>query len=318
MALTLAERVEKLKASIQPVTADDPMAEAGRKILLAEFVKMLQHETGSRSGEDVEDVHQMRVATRRMRSLFRLLQPYYKRNAVRDFKTELRHLAWTLGAVRDLDVLIDDIRTYQAKLKAAKQADIQQAIDEMDKQRESVRHELVDLLDSRLYRRLVKDFSKFVMTAGEGAKAVPKDEVLPVQVRHILPIIIYHRLAAVRAYDRVLAEADAPTLHALRIELKQLRYTLSLFSEVLGPQADDYIEEVKSLQDCLGHMNDGVIARAYLSDFLKDNHLEALTDYIASLEDKEIALKGQLFELWTQFNTRKVQQKLSSAILALR
>jgi CHAD domain-containing protein len=317
MALNLAERIEKLSASIQPVTADDNMAEAGRKILLAEFVKMLQHEDGSRSGEDIEDVHDMRVATRRMRSLFRLLQPYYKRSTVRDFKTELRHLAWTLGAVRDLDVLIDDIRAYQAKLKAAKQADIQQAIDEMDKQRESVRHELVDVLDSRLYRRLVKDFSKFLTTPGEGAKSAPKDEVLPIQVRHILPIIVYHRLAAVRAYDSILADADPSTLHALRIELKQLRYTLSLFREVLGPQADDYIEEVKTLQDCLGQMNDTVIARAYLSDFLKDTHLAALTEYLASLEEKEIALKGQLFERWTQFNTRKVQQKLSSALLAL-
>jgi CHAD domain-containing protein len=317
MALNLAERIEKLSAAIQPVTADDNMAEAGRKILLAEFVKMLQHETGSRSGEDIEDVHQMRVATRRMRSLFRLLRPYYKRSAVQPYKTELRHLAWTLGAVRDLDVLIDDIRTYQATLEPAKQADLQQAVDELDKQREAVRHELVDLLDSRLYRRLVKDFSKFVTTADEGAKAIPKDEVLPVQVRHILPIIIYHRLAAVRAYDNILAQADAPTLHALRIELKQLRYTLSLFSEVLGPQAAEYIEEVKNLQDCLGHMNDAVIARAYLSDFLKDSHLAALTEYIGGLEEKEIALKGQLFELWTQFNTRKVQQKLSTAILAL-
>jgi hypothetical protein len=64
-------------------------------------------------------------------------------------------------------------------------------------------------------------------------------------------------------------------------------------------------------------MNDAVVARTYLSDFLKDTHLAALTDYMTSLEEKEIALKGQLLELWTQFNTRKVQQKLSYAILAL-
>src|SRR5258706_11423347 len=117
MAPNLAERIEKLSAAIQPVAADDNIAEAGRKILLAEFVKMLQHETGSRTGEDIEDVHDMRVATRRMRSLFRLLKPYYKRSAVQADKTELRHLAWTLGAVRDLDVLIDDVRTYHATLK---------------------------------------------------------------------------------------------------------------------------------------------------------------------------------------------------------
>src|SRR6266498_4356159 len=132
MALNLAERIDKLSTAIQPVVAEDEIAEAGRKILLAEFVKMLQHETGSRTGEDIEDVHDMRVATRKMRSLFRLLKPYYKQAAIQDYKTELRHLASTLGGVRDLDVLIDNIRSYQATLKPPQQADLQQAVDELD------------------------------------------------------------------------------------------------------------------------------------------------------------------------------------------
>ncbi|MBI1282101.1 MAG: CHAD domain-containing protein [Anaerolineaceae bacterium] len=317
MAFNLAERIEKLSAAVQPVVAEDHIAEAGRKILLNEFVKILQREAGSRTGEDVEDVHQMRVAIRKTRSLLRLLKPFYKRKAISNFKAELSHLAWTLGAVRDLDVLLENIRAYQATRKPAQQADIQQAVDELDKQRESARHELNEVFDSRLYRRLIKDYSKFLLTSGEGAKVVNEDDIAPVQVRHVLPIIIYHRLAGVRAFDSILPEADAPTLHALRIELKQLRYTLALFSDVLGPQVADFINEVKGLQDCLGHMNDSVIARAYLSDFLKDSHLEALNGYLTSLEEGEIALRGQLTELWAQFNTRKVQQKLSTAILAL-
>lgn len=318
MAFNLAERIEKLSTAIQPVVVEDNIVEAGRKILLAEFVKVLQHEAGSRSGADIEDVHDMRVAIRKTRSLFRLLKPYFKRSIIKTFNSDLRHLASTLGEVRDLDVLIENIRTYQATLKAAQQADIQQAVDELDKQREVTRYELIEVLDSRLYRRLIKDYSKFLTTAGDGAKAIDKNNVSPVQVRHILPILIYERVAAVRAFDSILAEADAPTLHALRIELKQLRYTLSLFNEVLGVQAAEYVEEVKGLQDCLGHMNDAVVARAYLGDFLKDSNLAALNGYLTSLEEKEIALKGQLTELWTQFNTRKIQQKLSYAILAMR
>ena len=56
MAFNLAERIEKLSTTIQPVAAEDNIAEAGRKILLAEFVKVLQHEEGSRSGADIEAV----------------------------------------------------------------------------------------------------------------------------------------------------------------------------------------------------------------------------------------------------------------------
>lgn len=318
MAFNLEERIEKLKTAIEPVLPEDHMAEAGRKILRTEFVKMLENDPGSRTGEDIEHVHDMRVAIRKMRSLFRLLEPYYKRRAVSAYKTELRHVAWTLGAVRDLDVLIEDLQTYRANLKGAKKTELQTTIDELDRHRHVARAELVEVLDSRLYRRLIKDFSKFLLTTGDGAKPQPKDDVMPVQVRHLLPIMLYHRLAAVRAFDAVLAEADAVTLHSLRIEFKQLRYTLTLFQEVLGPQAAEYVDAIKKLQDCLGHLNDAVIARAYLNDLLGETLSPVVNEYIASLEIKEAALKEQLAELWTQFNSRKTQQKLSSAVLALR
>ncbi len=142
MAFNVAERIDKLNVAVQPVTPDDLMAEAGRKILLAEFVKMMQNEAGSRTGEDIESVHDMRVAIRKMRSLFRLLSPYYKRTSISPYKTELQHLAWTLGAVRDLDVLIEDIRVYQLTLKAAKQADLQQALQRLPRRCEALRRSL--------------------------------------------------------------------------------------------------------------------------------------------------------------------------------
>ena len=63
------------------VLPDDAMAEAARKVLLFHFERMLLHEPGSRLGETIEAVHDMRVATRRMRSAFRLFKPFFKNNA---------------------------------------------------------------------------------------------------------------------------------------------------------------------------------------------------------------------------------------------
>lgn len=318
MVKSVGDRIEKLESALESVSPQDIMAEAGRKLLLAEFIKVLQHETGSRTGENIEDVHDMRVAIRRIRSAFRLLRPYFKRSALRRYNTELRQLAWSLGEVRDLDVLIEDMRVYQRKLKAVQQAALQEAIDELDREREVARVALIKALDSRAYHRFVKDFSKFVVTSGEGAKALTADEVLPSQVRHILPAIIYSRMAAVRAYETVVDAADAPIFHALRIELKRLRYTVSLFREVLGPQIDEFIEEIKTLQDCLGHMNDAATARARLSGQLENNPVEVLTLYMKYLEKKETASKGNFLQYWSNFNSRKVQQKLATALLALR
>jgi len=81
---------------------------------------------------------------------------------------------------------------------------------------------------------------------------------------------IYERWAVVRAYDEWVTVPDPPLarLHALRIACKRLRYTLEFFAEVLGPEAKPVIKSVVTLQDHLGALQDAVVARGILRDFL--------------------------------------------------
>jgi CHAD domain-containing protein len=320
MKLNNAERIEALQAQLESVTPQDAMAEAGRKALLAEFVKMLQHETGSRTGDDIEDVHQMRVSIRRMRSTFSLLSPYYRRKVADSFTSQLRKVARALGEVRDLDVLMDDLMSLQSSLKGEKQAAIQGILAEVEQQRTAARNDLVKALDAKSYRRLVKDFSRFLTSAGKGAQS-HDDNVTPYQVRHVLPVMISERLAVVRAYETVLDSADFETLHGLRIEFKRLRYAVALFQEVLGTQIDDFIDELKQIQDHLGRLNDIVVARDWfdsIADGLDEAQTAVIQDYADSLTAEEQDLLAQFPEVWERFNTRKVQTKLSNALLALK
>jgi CHAD domain-containing protein len=82
---------------------------------------------------------------------------------------------------------------------------------------------------------------------------------------------IYERLAVVRAYDEWVTVPNPPLtqLHALRIACKRLRYTLEFFDEVLGSEAKPVIKTVVTLQDHLGALQDAVVARSILRDFLK-------------------------------------------------
>lgn len=315
MAMTIEERVAALEPLVQPVQPEDTMAEAGRKVLLTELVNVLKHEAGSRTGEDIEDVHDMRVATRRMRSLFQLLASYYKQGEIRPFSQALRRIAGALGDVRDLDVLIENLQAFQKTLEADQQASLQTVIDSLDKERSGARKSLNSVLDSKTYRRFIKTFTTFLTHEGAGSKSTPKDEIVPLQIRHVLPSLIYNRLAAVLAYEPVLEKADAEMLHGLRIEFKRLRYTVSLFEGVLGTQIADFIDELKELQDCLGHLNDATSARALLDSY-EDEQIVAA--YLKSLEDHEAGLQTRFTEIWSRFSTRKVQQKLSTAVLALR
>ncbi len=84
----------------------DPIWDVALRILSAEMERAEGFEAGARSGEDPEDVHKMRVATRRMRALLRLVEPWFRAPAGGSSR-DLRALAARLGAVRDLDVQLE-------------------------------------------------------------------------------------------------------------------------------------------------------------------------------------------------------------------
>lgn len=312
--------IGSLNEHMMPVTATDSMAEAGRKVLLAEFIKMLEVEAGSRTGEDIEDVHKMRVAIRRMRSAFRLLQSYYKPKVIKPYVAELRQIMQALGAVRDLDVLIHHLEDYQSTLDVSQLEVMKEVIDSLDLRRADARKELNRVLDSKSYRRFVKNFSKFLTTPEMGARAVDTTNAIPYQLRHILPAMIYEHLSTARAYETVLAAADAETLHALRIEFKRLRYIVSLFEDVLGTQIKDFIEELKIIQDHLGRLNDIDVAQIRLNELMEDlegDQISVLWGYIHHLEAEKPDLLAQLPEIWKRFNSKAVQRKLASAVANL-
>jgi len=81
--------------------------------LRRQFASFVKHEPGARLGEDEEDVHDMRVATRRMRAALRLFRDYLPKRTTARMMRELRWIALALGEVRDLDVLITQIRAWE-------------------------------------------------------------------------------------------------------------------------------------------------------------------------------------------------------------
>lgn len=313
---------KSLEAAQQPVSADDPIAEAGRKVLLQQFRTMLKHEAGSRTGEDVEDVHDMRVASRRIRSTLRLLEPYFKPRRIRAYKPMLSKIADVLGGVRDLDVLIEDVTSYGEGLSDAERAHLDPVIARLNAGRVEARVALNALFDRGQYARFIADFAKFLTTPGAGTPKAGEDGAIPTPstLRHILPTLIYSHLGQVRAYDSALDDADDTTLHALRIEFKRLRYAASLFSDVLGTQISDYIDELKAMQDHLGRMNDIVTARGALTLILKGlpaETVEALNGYLSALDDEGLKLRQQVDEMWNHFNRKTVQRQLANAIAGL-
>jgi CHAD domain-containing protein len=299
------------------------MSEAGRKILLFHLARMVNHEPGTREGTDIEELHDMRVATRRMRSAFRTFAAYYEPRAIRSYVVGLRRTARALGKVRDLDVFMQKARSYLDGLGPDHATDLDVLLDAWQDQREQSRVAMIQVLDGSKYRDFVGAFRLFLESPGAGARRSDKIPPRPTLVRHVAPQLIYGRWASVQAFGPLLDEAPVPVLHALRIECKRLRYTLEFFSEVLAPPSKQVVEAVIKLQDHLGDMNDADVANAMLSDFLfsprprgEGGRLIApgVVAYLAVKQRELQALVETFPQAWNAFNHPSTRQALASAV----
>ena len=263
---------QKRRRRVPRIRLDDSMAEAARKTLLLHWGRMLDQEAGARAGTDIEQVHDMRVATRRMRAALRVFADYLDADTFKPFVKMLRRTGRTLGAVRDLDVFREKAQHYLGTLPDERKSELDLLLAAWQTEYQRARGELMELFDSDAYAQVKTEFEKFLRTPGAGAAATEMQEGEPIAhcVRDVLPIILLRGWAIVRAYDESVSTPDVPLtrLHQLRIASKGLRYTLEFFADVMNPEAQSLIEQMKQLQDHLGNLQDAVVACNILDDFL--------------------------------------------------
>jgi CHAD domain-containing protein len=302
--LTTVELEARLAALKSPgVAAADLHAEAGRKVLRFHLARMLAREPGTRDGSDPEELHGMRVATRRMRAAWRVFGDAYLPERTKGFRRRLRELATLLGAVRDLDVLIEATEAYGEAIGAAERAGLRPLITAWRRERDLARIQLVVELDSKGYRRFVDEYVDFVSSPGRDV--LPVDPTIPHRVRDTAASRILTAYEHVRAYEAVLRWADVATLHQLRIASKRLRYTIEFVREPLGEDAAPLIARVVALQDHLGFMNDAEVAATMARTFLVEHgnelneaEAQAVGRYLVSREREVARLKRTVGTAW--------------------
>jgi len=320
MPPTTDETIQPLKDELTAITPEDTMAEAGRKALLKDFIQFREYELTLADDAEIEAIHKMRVATRRMRSVFTLLGDYYKSKPVRPFEQHLKKLGKRLGKVRDIDVMTLNLTHYQQSGDAegfAKQ------LTKLNKQRGKALKQLHKFISGDDHSAFIERFTKFLTTEGKSARKVETDVAVPYQVRHVLPMVVQEHLATIKAYDNVVADADVNTLHALRIEFKQLRYLITHFQDVLGASSSSFIDDLVKIQDYLGELNDMVVAQDHFNKVIDNKKLSkadrhALKTYVTTLADDQQDVINNFANIWDKFNTRTVQRRLVDALLVLR
>lgn len=237
----------------EPPPSGAPFSEQLRYLLAAQLHALEAHDPGVRLGDDAEDVHRFRVATRRSRALIRATRPLLG-DALAPLAEELRWLAGLLGPVRDLDVLVAHLERQVATLGGDEPAG-GELIAALLVQRAACRGRLLEALALPRYTALLTAFERAVAsvpaTNGDAGK-VARDG-----------------LRRLRKAGEKLGEPTDDELHALRIKAKRARYAAELAALDGDRATARYVESLKDLQDVIGAHQDAVVAEERLREIAR-------------------------------------------------
>lgn len=310
------------KKSPEGLNADLPLPEYARAVMRFHFDELLRHEAGTRLGEDIEELHDMRVATRRLRAVFEVFSPGFRPRAVKPLLHDLRAARQALGPVRDLDVFLENAHHYQDSTGA----DLQLLIKTWQSERETARQKMLAYLDSPAFETFKTDFEHFLTTPGKGARRFDPDKPHPQITWQAAPLLVYQRYSDVLACEGLIPEASPEQLHDLRVRFKKFRYAVEFLRQVLGKSAAEVIEDLKTMQDHLGELNDAHLACDLLSGLLaafEARHqslplgvrpdLGGILAYLSSLHNQRRQMADTFPQAWAHFIRPAFRQNLALA-----
>jgi CHAD domain-containing protein len=265
---------------VTPALTTGELAFASLRVQLAE---VLAHEPGARLGEDPEEVHDMRVATRRMRAGIALFQSALPARA-RWLRKELGWIARSLGAVRDLDVQIEQLTEWTDAAEGTDRKALEPLVRILDKRRRQARRKLIRDLDSRRYARLVQRGTELLRNGPLSRSTAAR-----------MPIVSVAQSLLSKPYKRVRKEGDAiqassepAAFHSLRIRCKRLRYALEFLSPLAPKESRAFVKRLVDVQDVLGEHQDAQVAMAHIRELVSDDG--------PSLEPRTVFALGRVVE----------------------
>lgn len=310
-----------LLASYEPPPADGSVRQRAQRLVDRHLQALRAHDWGTRLGEDPEALHDMRVASRRLRAVLRFLAPAFADRARAHLRGELRWLGKVLSPVRDCDVQLETLQRYEAQVSAERRRTLTPYRDFIVQQRAQHRRAMLAALDSKRYRAMLLRLEQFV-----------DDRRRPRAVEPQQPAAAVGREALARAFKRLLRQGKSVVatprpeeLHRVRIRGKRLRYLLEFYRESTGKPGSRLLRHLVRLQDLLGTHNDAAVAAAFLEEWVhgpgadsKPATLLTLGGFLQEEHRRARKARTRFHRAWTRFANRDTRADWRSVRRLLR
>ena len=264
------------KIPAQLPTDSSTILERSRGVFFAQWEDLLRLRRAVLKAADPDDIHDLRVASRRFRAVLELFGPMAPKTSKTGLKKNTRQITQVLGGLRNID---ETLLFFESRITSEAFSSLRHALSGLHSKEMKRIIKILEAFDFSHYDKTVRK-----MIAGlndDCLKELNKFSLLSylsdVSIRQYLPI---HNLLAVS----VLPENQS-SRHALRIAIKKWRYFLEIVEQVLDRYYTPVLETLKEYQSVLGRMNDSMEFRALLGKLELPVEEQRTLDSILLAED---------------------------------
>jgi CHAD domain-containing protein len=299
--------------------ADMPIAELGRQMLAAQLAIIQSYLPVLQQEAEVTAVHETRKAIRRTCTAVRIFRPYFEPGRLDGYRKRLRKLMKRLAPCRDTAVFLDKLQLFAAESGA----DLAELIVYWQDRKAAIDASLQTYVGRPKWAAFWPEYADFTGAVGRGV--LPRPPLAPVKAGHLIPGLLYERVAGVRAFDEYghcgrqpsdhHTAADLHQMHQIRIQCKELRYAFEFFSPLLGPEIEPVIVVLEQLQDNLGALNDARVALELLRQMVGME--TAVSCYLLEKQAEIGRLLADFPPLWKALNGTEWRRNLALALAVL-
>jgi CHAD domain-containing protein len=226
----------------------------GATILMTHLTALVQESQGVRLGEDIEAIHRMRVASRRLRATLPLFGSALAGKQHLEWIKSIRGITRVLGAARDSDVQIESVAKLLEEIEPPNRSGVRRLLLRLRQERA--------LMQPKILRELTK-FEKSGLVAEIAQKLAPYDiyhdrlNLDDVELLRMANRAIHLQLDEFLGFDAIVNQPEKiQELHAMRISAKKLRYTMETFAPLYEDGLKNHLKAMRSAQDSLGSIHD--------------------------------------------------------------
>lgn len=293
-----------------PKACDIAFCSLCARAVLARVVKARGLMAPAARGGDVEAVHDLRVASRRLRAAMALFEPCLPASA-RRWRKEVRRITRALGQARDLDVQIEALESAMTK-HPAWAAGLKSLSATLTGRRLTAQRKVVQALaragQSGLYERIEGSLSPM---AEAGPAQAPAGKAAYRRAGKMILAL----LDDLEQYESDLARPQATDRHhRMRIAAKHLRYSLEAFEPMYGRSLRPAIQAARRMQSLLGDMHDCDVWESLLADQGEREEANAAHAFARDRRERRKKLHQQANQYWQKCRKDRVWPKLCQTL----